>query len=594
MSLLDTASLIVTPNGYKEGKLYSVIPSDGSGDLSVTRATTATRVNSAGLIELVPYNIVNYSEQFDNAAWTKVDASVTANTTTAPDGTLTADTITDNSTLDRHITYQSLDSERSLTRTLSTYAKQGTLRYLALSVTITSDSTACYSAIFDLQTGTITATKNNGSATISASIENAGNGWYRCIISGALGNGFETIYPVIATSDRAGFTGSLVNNNLPIYAGSGQSLYIWGAQLNEGTLLPYQKTETRLNIPRLDYSNGTCPSLLVEPQRTNLVTYSSSFDNAAWVKPVVSVTANAATSPDGTQNADLIYPTSSASNVGAYQLTAGVTGIVGTVSCYVKSAGKNWALLGTDNTSPYNVSFDLVNGVVGSVPSGYSATIESVGNGWYRITTTYQIGSSLNYPFVGVADNTSRSVVPNGTDGIYAWGFQVEAGNYSTSYIPTTSASVTRNADVISKTGISSLIGQTEGVVFFDLELNNTPIADSYIFVRNSSASNYIGLRIQNNLIRYEGAVSASITCSIPKLAVANTRYKVALAYNTNDFAMYVNGDLIGTDNVGTIGSMDTLDLNFNLPGVNSYEFNSVALWKTRLTNTQLAQLTTI
>ena len=68
MSLLDTASLIVTPNGYKEGKLYSVIPSDGSGDLSVTRATTATRVNSQGLVELVPYNLINYSEQFDNVS----------------------------------------------------------------------------------------------------------------------------------------------------------------------------------------------------------------------------------------------------------------------------------------------------------------------------------------------------------------------------------------------------------------------------------------------------------------------------------------------------------------------------------------------
>jgi hypothetical protein len=188
--------------------------------------------------------------------------------------------------------------------------------------------------------------------------------------------------------------------------------------------------------------------------------------------------------------------------------------------------------------------------------------------------------------------NGVNSYLGDGTSGLYIWGAQLEVGSYPTSYIPTTSASVTRNADVISKTGISSLIGQTEGVVFFDLELNNTPIDDSYIFIRNSNASNYIGLRIQNNLIRYEGAVSASTTCSIPKSAVANTRYKVALAYNTNDFAMYVNGDLIGTDNVGTIGSMDTLDLNFNLPGVNSYEFNSVALWTTRLTNDQLEALT--
>jgi hypothetical protein len=77
MSLLDTASLIVTPNAYKEGKLYSVIPSDGSGDFTFTRATTATRVNSSGLVELVPYNLLTYSEQFDNAAWVKQNGTIT-------------------------------------------------------------------------------------------------------------------------------------------------------------------------------------------------------------------------------------------------------------------------------------------------------------------------------------------------------------------------------------------------------------------------------------------------------------------------------------------------------------------------------------
>jgi hypothetical protein len=71
MSLLSQASLVVTPNAYKEGKLYSVIPSDGSGDFTFTRATTATRVNSDGLVELVPYNLFRRSEEFDNGYWTK-------------------------------------------------------------------------------------------------------------------------------------------------------------------------------------------------------------------------------------------------------------------------------------------------------------------------------------------------------------------------------------------------------------------------------------------------------------------------------------------------------------------------------------------
>ena len=96
MALFDDASLVVTPNGYKEGTLYSIKPTSGAGDMTVVRATTATRVNSAGLIELVPYNLLTYSEQFDNAAWTKSGVTVTANTTISPDGTQNADKLTIN------------------------------------------------------------------------------------------------------------------------------------------------------------------------------------------------------------------------------------------------------------------------------------------------------------------------------------------------------------------------------------------------------------------------------------------------------------------------------------------------------------------
>lgn len=82
--IYEQASLVVTTNGYKEDKLYSVFPKDGSGDLTVTRATTATRVNSAGLIEVTPYNLLTYSEQFNNAIWVKERITITANAATAP------------------------------------------------------------------------------------------------------------------------------------------------------------------------------------------------------------------------------------------------------------------------------------------------------------------------------------------------------------------------------------------------------------------------------------------------------------------------------------------------------------------------------
>jgi hypothetical protein len=328
-----------------------------------------------------------------------------------------------------------------------------------------------------------------------------------------------------------------------------------------------------------------------------LITYSEQFDNAAWTKASATVSANSAISPDGTQNADLIYPTSSASNLGAYQFNAGVISVVGTVSCYVKSAGKNWALLGTDNTSPYNVSFDLVNGVVGSVPSGYTATITSVGNGWYRITATFQIGSSLGYPFIGVADNTNRSVTADGTNGIYIWGFQAELSSYATSIIPTTSASATRVADACSKTGISSLIGGTSGTVFFDIKTNPVLTTDNYkqfFYYTDSSANQgYMYLNSGNGIITNPpfGNLSSSITLS------PNTRYKIALTYASNDCALYVNGVSVATASSAT-------PLNFaNLLSLGSYQassefnqfvFNQYTHFPSRLTNAELVSLTTI
>ena len=98
MSLLTEASLIVTPNSYKAGTLYSVIPNTTLGDMTVVRATSATRVNSAGLIEIARTNLATYSEDFSNIIWSKVATTITTDSVNAPDGTLTADTFIANGT----------------------------------------------------------------------------------------------------------------------------------------------------------------------------------------------------------------------------------------------------------------------------------------------------------------------------------------------------------------------------------------------------------------------------------------------------------------------------------------------------------------
>ena len=184
------------------------------------------------LMEGQSTNLIPYSEDFSN--WSKENVTNASNVTTSPDGTQNADTIIDGGTNTRHINYESFSGNLATERTLSVYAKQNNLRYLFLSVTNSGDSN-CYSAIFDLQSGIISATKINGTATNSASMISMGDGWYRCIISGTVTTATATAsyFSMIGTSDRSGFTGSLQNNNAPIYTGSGQSIYIYGAMLEQ-------------------------------------------------------------------------------------------------------------------------------------------------------------------------------------------------------------------------------------------------------------------------------------------------------------------------------------------------------------------------
>lgn len=575
MSLFDSASLVVTPNGYKEDKLYSIKPTDGSGDLVVTRATTATRVNSDGLIEVTPYNLLTYSEQFDNAAWIKSDVSTTSNSTIAPNGTLSADTITDTSTFG--IIYQNYsDFNASEIVTFSVYLKKTNNDWVNVS-TSRSSSTSYgeFGAWFNLSTGAIGSNYLPGAGVlINKEIESVGNGWYRCSITGYVPN--ATAYLSFVFNSNA--DNSLVSS-------IGQSHYQWGAQLVSGTSAKeYFPTTDRLNVPRLDYTNSSCPSILVEPQRTNVVVRSQEFDNASWIKLDTNISANSTISPDGTNNADKIIPNTTNIFHAIYQAIP-----IGTYSfsIYAKFAGEATFSMWLNDFGK-RALFDLSNGTI-PFSNVANSTITDAGNGWYKCTVYDNTLTS----FVAIYGRNGASFSGNGTDGFYLWGAQAEIGSYATSYIPTIASSVTRNADVISKTGISSLIGQTEGTMFVDFNVSDlaSQTNDPVIFSFNSS--NYIEIFADGRVNYYDG--SGNIDINLPSYGLTNGRHKFGIAYNTNDVAFYIDGSLAGTDTSCTPSAKSNLYLGFtNLSFLPKLRYNSVQLYKTRLSNSELAQLTTI
>jgi hypothetical protein len=591
MSLLETASLIVTPNGYKEGKLYSVIPSDGSGDMSVVRATTATRVNSAGLVELVPYNLFQYSEDFGNAYWAKTNATITTNTTTAPNFTLTADTITDNATNGQHKVQTAAlsDLASGASFVASAYIKANTATRACVYAYGTSLGVGV-----DLLTGNqITVSGLTNASPGNVTINNVGNGWYYIELRSTVAGAFSIAIMMISGTDFA-------------YTGSGNSLYYWGAQLTEGTTAkPYQKTETRLNIPRLDYSNGSCPSLLVEPQRTNLALFSEQFNDAAWTKESATITSNSVIAPNGTTTADTF--TATATNASHYlsQNINVTTGNTITFSCYVKNNGGNFVQLvagGTDFTpvDPYQ-NFNLQTGTLAS-GNITNSTITNVGNGWFRISSSVtSTSTAVGYFFIApILNGTSgrlSAFTGDGTSGIYIWGAQLELGAYATSYIPTASASVTRNADTCTKTGISSLIGQTEGTIFLDLD--NIPYNSDWLTLNPISGSPYtngIGIGYFSSTVRLQlyspsGTIFATLT-------PISGRNKIAIGYKSGDTVIYVNGVNVfssaGTFSFGVL--LDSITVGSSSWIIGSTATNKIyshSLYNTRLTNSELIQLTT-
>jgi hypothetical protein len=334
---------------------------------------------------------------------------------------------------------------------------------------------------------------------------------------------------------------------------------------------------------------------LLEPQRTNIALYSEQINTGFTTSQggtglVPVITANTTISPDGSQNADTIVfdagaGTTASDQSALYQFFGGTTATY-TGSFYAKTAS---------GTAQIQVRID------GAAYEKFTIT-----NQWQRFTLTRALTGTGNG--IDIAIRRGLNEPMNASATIQLWGVQVELGAYATSYIPTLGASVTRVADAASKTGISSLIGQTEGTLFADVNWtfkneagspvvgiltinNNVANLDNCIILgieRQTSGINRVYCLVQN-----AGATEAGLFGS----SISSGRYKIALAYKANDFVLYVNGVQIATDTSGSVPTTSQVLLGPRFNGDSVITDDRIAqalLFKTRLTNAQLAELTTI
>jgi hypothetical protein len=568
MSYFDDASLVMIPSGYKDQKVYSVKPLDGSGDLTFSRASSATRVASNGLIEKVRTNVVLQSEAF-NTTWATASVSVTPNTTANPlNGALTADTITLTGATTQKFITQSIIYGGSTTT--SVYLKAGTHQF----VQICLGGDPAPSANFDLVNGTASATNS------TASIVSVGGGFFRCSMAATSIIGTDIIILAVDSLAAARFAST---------ASTG-TFIAFGAQVEVGDIATdYIATTSAAvsvgpvsGLPRLDYLNSTCPRLLLEPQRTNLLTYSSNF-SSGYFNFNSTTSASTTLSPEGYLNAARL--TSSSSGVIFTGVSATGTHTFSVFAKYVNQA--NCRLGFTDGTD-YETTFNIQNGTIVSSGATLTSKIEAYPNGWYRCSITRNLtGPTPNIYF-------GATVLVGNFD---FYGAQVEAGAYATSYIPTLGTSVTRVADAASKAGISSLIGQTEGTLFAEFNFDGRYDSNGIIpiVIRTSNNEAYIFISGAGSLLCelvVAGVPQASISGSIGAVGIK----KIAFAYKQNDFVVYLNGVQIGTDISGTVGAMADLNVgSWHSSGYSTMNgINQALLFKTRLTNAQLAELTTL
>jgi len=563
--------------------------------ITYSRASTATYYNGV-TTAVAEQNLALYSQEFDQATWSKGAVTVTANSTAAPDGTTTADTVIPTATTATHQISSSTSIAGIGVYTLSVYAKATGYSYVQLMWGSGTD----YANFFLSGAGSVSQ-NSGGSPTITS----VGNDWYRCSITTTLTVASAIYFLPMQTGTETRFAAT---------TGDGTSgLFLWGAQLEQrSAVTAYTVTTTQpitnyipvlltaaSGVPRFDHNPISQESLgfLIEQQSTNLVLQSQTFDSATWIKTdggaAVTVIPNTIIAPDGTLTGDKLDEAGGFTQSQVIRQSVTVANSTAhTFSFYAKAAERSFVYTQAQGANNFQVVFNLTAGTVG-VSSGTftSATITPVGNNWYRCAVTAtSTTTSVSWYIEPQATNALGTHLGVANNGIFLWGAQVEATAFTTSYIATVASQVTRAADVATMTGtnFSSWYSPGEGSFFASSTTSATGIrgvlgvgefANDYYLAYSGSDAIYV--------ITTNGVAQTNLTRSKTD--------KLAIAYKTNDACFVSGGGAVDTDTTVTLPTVTSLRIG-NFWGVPQYYLNGtikkISYFPRRLSNAELQEMT--
>ena len=307
--------------------------------------------------------------------------------------------------------------------------------------------------------------------------------------------------------------------------------------------------EVTNNVPRLDWLNSNCPSLLLEPQRTNLQVYSEQFDNSAWSKVNASITANQIVAPNGEYTADQLTATASSLSTYVYEQHSLSTSTDYSMSVFVKKGTSNLVRLdledftsGTQGRMTFNLNTKEITNEVGT------ASYEDYGNGWYRLKVSFTTSATLGIHYLRIWDYETVNDAY-----FYLWGAQIEEGSYVSSYTKTEASTVTRLKDECINGGDSDLFDITEGTFFVDANNFGEPLNGYNMITLSDGGDNFIRLIYESSRIRVTVYNGATQNDHFITSVNDNQRNKLVITFKENEFKAYLNGVLKDTDTSGVV-----------------------------------------
>jgi hypothetical protein len=523
-------------------------------------------------------NLLINSQSFGAGGWSLADGATLGSTVTAPDGTSTA----------RELSLLSVDTSR-----------------LSQTVQVTNGLDYTFSVFMRVASGSVSVK-----------------------IGSIVGGVFEsktvtttwTRFSITSTANTTGARFPQITRD-----GTDTTIEIWGAQLEQRSAptayiatttqpitnyIPVLQTAAN-NVARFDHNpiTGESLGLLVEEQRTNLVTYSEAFDDAAWNKLECSIASNIIIAPNGTLTGDKLVETNGASVSPRMNNSISATEQSYTASVYLKAGERRYAqLLARRDGSNFNgVLVDLLNGTLsaptraGTTSNVSTSTITAVGNNWYRVAMTYTYTTTGTTIVTITTGSDSAGAWPytgDGFSGIYIWGAQLEASSTPSSYIKTEASQVTRSADVASMTGNNFLswYRQDQGTLYVEAAQAKGG-SPSLFAVDDTTASNrIIAFCPSQTSAGYRVVSSGTNQANINVGSIAlQANFKLAFGYEVNNFAGSLNGSAVVADTSGVVPSnISAARIGTNVASVNALNgtIKKLSYYPARLTDTQLQALT--